>query len=420
MTTRFRSRSVQFEPSLACSMYNHSTSSTTTYGTGPHVITKNDTMEDEVSPGYFSARRRGQFLPINPMTQAATKWVASSGSAEFEVLYNGNPTWDLTFTGHLGWYAHTTLFGSTMSPPSYASTPSWPSRSVLVTEALANARTRGFDILTFLAEFRKTMDLIARFRDRTLRRAEKIADTIGKSADPLAEFSAVWLEARYGWRILAYDMEGINESIERLKQIKPPFIRGYASDSNSAEYNLNYALGAYMRSVTPYGQAGDYGRCSISINQVKERETRAGVVLEALLDDIFEVDPLVTAWEVIPFSFIVDWFVNIGDVVAAYSPFATENLLGAWSKETEKLITTGIATPGTMGNPTSGWYYSTSDTTPHLTEVINLSATRRSESPSASLSFRVNLDELKLVDLASIFITRWGKILGGLLKSTRI
>lgn len=40
-------------------------------------------------------------------------------------------------------------------------------------------------------------------------------------------------------------------------------------------------------------------------------------------------DPIVSAWELIPFSFVIDWFINIGDWVNSISPFAGGTFKGA-------------------------------------------------------------------------------------------
>lgn len=424
MTSRFRSQSEVFEPNLHVNILKADGSLYLNQGT-PASHSVLNTMSDEVSPGYFSKRRRGQFLPINDMDQTKTEITQlSEGEVKFDVYKDGILKYVPTYTGPIGLHGYASFFGGTLSPPSFAGTPSWPSSSVVLTEALANARTRGWDILTFLVEFRKTLQLIARFRDRTLARAERIADTISSNAvDPLAEFSATWLEARYGWRILAYDIESINEALNKLQNLRPPFLRGYAEDENTSSTTFDFSnVAKYLSKYTPY-YAPTAIQCSASymIEQSKTRKTRGGVVLELLLDDIFEVDPLVTGWEIIPFSFIVDWFVNVDEIIKAYSPFATENLLGAWTMEEETLTSSCVFTPQTLGNPNSGWYYErTSGPGPFLFEVKNTTKERRSASPTAELSFSINLDELKLIDLAAIFLTRVGRIFRGLTQSIRI
>lgn len=421
MPIRNRSQTVPFNPNVKQKIIN--AGGTTVFdGGSPNTVTFNKTMTDEITPGYFATKRKAGFLPMNDLDQTTKSFAFSSGSVSFEVKYNGVKQWDQYWSGDLGFTGYRYVNGNTPTPSNKMAVPTMPSSAPLLTEALANARTRGWDVLTFMAEFRKTMELIARFRERTLRRAEKVAKSIPSAKNPVEAFAETWLEGRYGWRLLAYDLEDITTSLNRLKETKPAFIRGYASSTNKTTYSSGslYSASSYMRYVTPNTLAYDYGRCSLVINQEHSKTCKAGVVLEALIDDIVEINPLVTAWEVIPFSFIIDWFVNVGDVVAAYSPSLTENALGGWTKETTLLSEVVTTIPATVGNPNSGWYYKCSSTVPFVATVTNTTVKRRPATPSASLSFRLNLDDLKLIDLASVFIGRWAKIIGGIKQSTRI
>lgn len=423
MTTRNRSRTLYATPLVHQKVVTAAGSTVFNSGS-PHSLSMSETMIDELTPSYFANAKRGKFLQVNPMSHSKTTFVADSGAVEMLTKYNGVDVWTMTWSGNLAFEAHRYVFGATMTPPYYGFNPSYPSSGPLVTEALANARSRGWDVLTWLAEFGKTMELIRNFRTRVLKRAESVAKGIERQNDLRVAndlFASNWLEARYGWRQIAFDLEAITEAIYKLNRTKPPFIRGYAQDENvGTPYTGTYPASSYMRYVTPSTLAYDYGRCRLDINQTRTRRTRAGVILEALIDDLVEINPFVTAWEVIPFSFIVDWFVNIGDVIAAYSPSVTENLLGAWSSQEQITETTCVLTPATVGNPTSGFYYSPSSTTPYTCVTTNITKTRVSESPSASLALRFNLDDVKIVDLASIFLVSIGRIVGGLLKSNRI
>lgn len=379
-------------------------------------------MTDEVSPGYFAAKRRGQFLPVNPMVQTKGSSYYTSGSVAWDIYYNGTLKYQHTWSGAPAATCYFWHYGAQFNPSYSGSYPSWPDSNAVLTSALANARSKGFDILTFLAEFRKTVSLIRGFRDRTLQRAERVADSIGNTSDPITAFAETWLEARYGWRILLYDIASINESIEKLRTFTSPIIRGYGSEeASSSSVVQSYSTPAsYFRRYSPYSQTALWEPCTFVVTQSATREVRAGVLLEAVLDDIVEIDPLVTGWELIPFSFILDWFINIGDVITAYSPFASENLLGAWTKETEVITTDVTCIPATTGNPSSGWYYSTSSGQAFSCGILSTTAERTAASPSASLSFNINLDSLKLTDLVSIFISRYAGIIGKLLKSNRI
>jgi hypothetical protein len=43
------------------------------------------------------------------------------------------------------------------------------------------------------------------------------------------------------------------------------------------------------------------------------------------------VNPLSVAWELVPFSFVVDWFANVGQVLSSYTDFAGCTLSGAYT-----------------------------------------------------------------------------------------
>lgn len=423
MTARYRSRLVP-EDISSTAVYTWPDGSPYFTQGSATTVNRLETMTDYVSPGYFAKRRKGEFLPVNDMEQHKSGVsLAQVGTAKVEHWNSGVHYVDGVYTAPFGMWGHVHAFGATWSPAFLGSAPSLPGVSPVLTEALANARSKGFDVLTFLVELKKTLRLVAQFRDRTLKRAEKIADTISSNAvDPLAEFSATWLEGRYGWRILAYDLEGITEAFYKLNSTAPEFIRGYATETNTATHTISSYVSPFMigRQTPSYGNLSFRPYGSFVIEQTMEKETRAGVVLEALLDDLVEIDPLVTAWEVIPFSFIVDWFINVNEVLLAYSPFASENLLGAWTKTSERTTTSTSFQLLTGGNAGSWERKVTSGGGTYLFETISYDADRLSASPSANLSWKVNLDGFKITDLASIFLSRWGGILGKILKSNRV
>lgn len=156
----------------------------------------------------------------------------------------------------------------------------------------------GFDIGTFLAEIHQTVDLIinaaSRFRE-LLERALKH----GLSAKDAAE---KWLEWRYGWRILLYEIQSI---IEALRESKP--------------YQIFTAReGESFTFEQPYDAVVDAG--SWSITYPMEDSILIGVrgtyAAQVTAPKVF-VNPLVTAWELVRFSFVVDWFFSVGNALRA-------------------------------------------------------------------------------------------------------
>lgn len=394
---------------------------------GSHV----ETMTDELTPGYFSKKRRGQFLPINSMNHTSYSYEYNESTyCKWKIKNQFTP---YTHTGYLdvtGNAAQGYLWGKTSSsfPAWSGAVPGWTSDSVMATEALANARSKGFDVLTFMAEWHKTIDLIKNFSTRTLNRAERVAKSIkvGRKpgVDPSVEigkaFAETWLEGRYGHRLVIYDALAVSEAITKLQDLHSKIVRGYHTSSASASRTIasDAASAVVVMKTTPV-IAGTQVRGLGSVQQELTYEKRAGSLLEAVIGDVLSVDPLVTAYELIPFSFIADWIINLGSIVEAYSPFATETHLGTWISTKELLRTFAVFTPAAGNMPTSKtWTVEAGGTSSvsHLKETYN----RYAVSPSPSLNFNLKLDALKVTDLVAIFIGRYTGVLRELYKRNRL
>lgn len=400
-------------------------------------------MADERTPGYFQAKKTGAFLNVNPMSHTkytlekdvagSTIWNRTRISDGFNL---GSYEWNGNQAAAYWWTKSTSPF-----PAWSGGIPTWATDSSVSTSALANGRGQGMDLLTFVVELHKTIDMIVSFRNRTLKRAERVADRLkqvpkrtGNSfngydaghTDYSSAFAETWLEARYGWRTLALDIGDIQTAIYKLQNARTThLVRGYATVANALSRTLGSvtAIGTVLQRVNGVEVGGKYGWGTATMSQTLTYKKRSGTILEAIVSDIFTVDPLVTLYEVIPFSMIADWFSNLGEMVQAYSPFATENVLGTWISSHEELLTTcttvtaaKVDTPNNENNTikSGGGASSTLETLKVVTNRYPYTLT------GLNLTFKMNLNASRLTDLASIFFGRYHGILKGLSKSTRV
>lgn len=120
------------------------------------------------------------------------------------------------------------------------------------------------------------------------------------------EFSARWLEAQYGWLPLMSDMYGIYEDA-RKGFFREPRIsaKGRATDQGTRPVKLNQLLYEGTNSVS-YTQSA-----FVRLDYVLDSERLRQAVQKGL------TNPLEVAWELVPFSFIADWFVPIGDFLSS-------------------------------------------------------------------------------------------------------
>jgi hypothetical protein len=132
-------------------------------------------------------------------------------------------------------------------------------------------------------------------------------------------------------------------------------------------------------------------------------EARAGVLTDVELShvSIWGTDAIASSlWELTPFSFILDWFFNVGQKIAAFSPNAGVRKLASW-------VT--VRTLATLTNSADGFSnvvvcdYADSMSWSGV-KTRTESWTTRTPNPTMRLlpSVKIRLDNLKLLDLGII------------------
>jgi len=115
----------------------------------------------------------------------------------------------------------------------------------------------------------------------------------------------VWLEFHFGWAPL---VGSIYDSIEALEQLDPTHTlkgRGYASDT-----------------VTQYGTGANYNRNKTVMKTLLQADVFCENRNLALMQRMGVVNPASLLWEIVPFSFVADWFSNVGEFLASFTDFA--------------------------------------------------------------------------------------------------
>lgn len=115
-----------------------------------------------------------------------------------------------------------------------------------------------------------------------------------------------WLEYHFGWEPLIGD---IGAAVEILQGGVPP---------------VTCKARASYKNVSLQGNPGYYWTLWINDYQAKVQMITEVSVSDPnlwLANQLGFVNPLVIAWELVPFSFVVDWFTNVGSFLSQYSDF---------------------------------------------------------------------------------------------------
>lgn len=357
-------------------------------------------MTDQVNPGYFRAEREGTLKPVAPMSRIRQEDIVMPGGGMIEVQTNPDQKYQVEVGGY--------FYPSDREMPQPVNMPEPPSGAVLQ-RALARAQTDAWDALTFTAEFRSTVETVIGLRKRAISVVDRLSQRVASRAKRTAKatdiakiVSEVWLELRYAWRPLLYDMADIEEAIGRMQAgIEDPLHRAYETENSSARETSNFVqTSVKLAGSSTLGLPG----CVISQRSISTVEVKlhASVGLQVRTREVTMTDPFVTAWELVPFSFVLDWFVTIGDILAAFSPFATGELRYA----TLGVTTTQIETASNLIVPQPGMKLVSSSMSACTRTRTTTSYVRRLASPQPTLALQVDLSAFKILDLVALWLTQ--------------
>lgn len=287
-------------------------------------------------------------------------------------------------------------------------------RSIALTRAWAKVSAASAESLVTIGESKKTVSMfISLFRRaaRLLRGYRKKRRLFARGLITLSSLLNAWLEVRYGLRPIYYEVKAHIEALnETLNGTQRTCFRAFAEDEAKDErLETNSALGGYLSHVGKY-----------KLSAKRKITVSAGVLVEAAEQDrtlglqiadnfgLFDISQ--TAWELFPYSFVVDWFINVGDYIAAYSPKLDVNPVASWSVVTRESIQTVEMTdydpkPYQLYNDPSIYYLGClSHSSSFRPQVLRTVEKQRYSNPDLPLipSINIRLDVLKLIDLLAL------------------
>lgn len=257
-----------------------------------------------------------------------------------------------------------------------------------------------------LAESKKTVSMFAQavsFLRRPLSDAKKLLGYTRKElrtpkgrAALLDKAGSLWLEARYGWRPLVFDAMNMFEANYKGKTIR---FTKRGTLRNQHDYDVT------QLDLGPYGgQIGVNHKVHI-INDLRAGSTADyGVNMSAGTIGAFGgYDPLGTALELLPYSFVVGWFINVGDVLQSLQAYALVHQRIAW-------VTSRVAINvySKTNSPVATWQGTRYDYKGGQNYTFTESVSFKTRNPRTSfvpvIGFRCNVNWAKALD--GIFLLR--------------
>lgn len=302
-----------------------------------------ESMYDTVTPNFKSLQRRGftTFTDMSYMKQEST--IVTTGGCELESASN-----TVTCSGIPRKFAiryDDAFFANRIAPtlgdplPVYSAISSSDVAELqkeVSTRCQARRGMSDSNLYESVAEIRQTLGLIKRPLDslnRLLSRASSVRGRVGAASD-------AWLTYRYGVMPIVRDIGAVIDGLgKKVGEVR----KTTRTQGSLSRYS-------YETSVKTWSPPNTF-TLNFGIQKTDEVLVRA-MSLDEYVVDLYEnigftTKGLVTLpWELIPYSFVADWFVNFGDYLQALVPLPGVKQLGACL--TTRRIMTNIWTPSNL------------------------------------------------------------------------
>jgi hypothetical protein len=140
-----------------------------------------------------------------------------------------------------------------------------------------------------------------------------------------------WLEFQYGWKPLMHDIRASMEATAQLVNKSPPF-RRVSARASTIEKSRND-----ITSVQPFAigkrEVTLRSTCRVGFRFVVEDD------FKAYLQKLGFTNPINLLWEVIPYSFVVDWFLPIGPYLETLTAWQGLKFLDGYQTQFSKQST---------------------------------------------------------------------------------
>lgn len=286
------------------------------------------TMTDIVTPGFYKRQKAGEIIN-NPMDKKVTTYHCV-GTSGVQGITNGLAHYTTKTCIDLS-----QIYAYTCPPPI--------GRDASIANLMAHASTKAWASVTSekvqlgvtLGELRETKEMLIRtahllknLKPALLRyqyNLQQLLRAKGKKAlskKLYLDLENAWMEVRMGWRPFKYECEQLHAAMQELKeQPKRQTFRGKATiELSNAQNNLSWSSDSR----------------SVSGNRTYEERitARAGILCEQRYGGVPDTYGLCkfpqTVWELTTLSWAVDYFFNVGEVVAAYVPDSLWLPLASW------------------------------------------------------------------------------------------
>lgn len=350
-------------------------------------------MEDVVTPNYRRRIASGAIIN-NPMKRLDT-FEKFSGGAVYQAFIKDEGGGRKTGFKDTGvWKGCLYNEASRYKPVGSLSVSSVKDRAV--TDAFAKCSVNEAEILATMGEMNETIaslrNIFKRAANIVLALKKFNLKRLAKECSP-KELADRYMEARYALRPLVYDATNVMNALQKVVNHDRLTSRGGATETCTVTDEILLKNNMYYKIYA-------------TRNTVFTVTARAGVLaslthVNAL--NVWGFDKILSsAWELVPLSFVLDWFFNVGRTIQAWEPKVGMSTLASWVTVEQTTIQTCTISRCEALWPTSSIIEKEITYSAMCYKITTNKERFTSLSPPVWPSFDVKLDTLKLLDLGLI------------------
>jgi hypothetical protein len=280
----------------------------------------------DIHPASGNSDMIGGFRKCRPWNRTFGTMRASAGGKGFRWIYY-SPTADIDqyVAGVDAW-----LDGSGVSSldPGLPSLPSSNMINATVVKALNKLKSQDVHVGNFIAESRKTFEMVANSANSIASQVNKFrknnpklwlqvisTETGSLAKDQWCKIPGAWLELQYGWKPLMSDIYGAMNHMVRRSRYQIPYVIVTAETGNADITKFFYQLSTTRLDVSVGTGCNVYfddkQKCHVSLVYGMSNPVLAE------LSSLGLINPLEIVWETTRYSFVVDWFLPISGWLSA-------------------------------------------------------------------------------------------------------
>lgn len=177
--------------------------------------------------------------------------------------------------------------------------------------------------------FKSASDLLLTIARGKMRHLERSGGSVARAS------ANAWLEYRYGWKPIILDMQTIiKEAHKKREKCDQLRLVSRAGDMQESTDSINWS--AQSGGGTTGGRTS-YKRTKCDVGVMYDYKSRTSTEELQRILGFRARDVPATLWELVPYSFVVDWFVNVGEWLQAITPDPNVTFRGHWATHVQEV-----------------------------------------------------------------------------------